>query len=77
MVKNDVHGVNVYITNMIVEDVYKRQGLKGPNTTNCHFSIFSTHEKTKAWEKGKAKGDAKAIKAGRKLFERAARNRED
>ena len=52
-------------------------GLKGPNTTNCHFSIFSTHEKTKAWKKGKAKGDAKAIKAGRKLFDRAARNRED
>lgn len=25
----------------------------GANTTNCHFSIFSNPENTKAWEKGK------------------------
>jgi len=23
-----------------------------PNTKNCHFSLFSTHEKMKRWEKG-------------------------
>jgi hypothetical protein len=28
----------------------------GANTTNCHFSIFSTHEKMKAWERGTAAG---------------------
>jgi hypothetical protein len=32
-------------------------GKNGPNTTNCHFSIFSAPEKTKAWEQGKADGD--------------------
>lgn len=25
---------------------------KGENTTNCHFSIFSSPENTRAWEKG-------------------------
>ncbi len=25
----------------------------GANEKNCHFSIFSTPENTKAWEKGK------------------------
>ena len=25
----------------------------GANTSNCHFSIFSTKEKTEAWRKGK------------------------
>lgn len=29
-------------------------GINGPNTTNCHFSIFSAPEKTAAWERGKA-----------------------
>jgi len=29
-------------------------GRNGANTTNSHFSIFSTPEKTKAWEQGKA-----------------------
>ena len=28
----------------------------GANTTNCHFSIFSSKENTKAWEKGKKDG---------------------
>ena len=27
--------------------------LKGANTENCHFSIFSTPERTKQWEAGK------------------------
>lgn len=27
--------------------------INGANETNCHFSIFSTPENTKAWEKGK------------------------
>ena len=25
----------------------------GANTTNCHFSIFSSRENTDAWERGK------------------------
>lgn len=25
----------------------------GANTTNCHFSIFSSKEKMEAWEEGK------------------------
>ena len=25
----------------------------GANTTNCHFSIFSSKENTEAWERGK------------------------
>jgi len=28
-------------------------GKNGPNTTNCHFVIFSRSEKTRAWERGK------------------------
>jgi ribosome modulation factor len=37
-------------------------GLNGGNTTNCHFSLFSTRELTEAWEHGKRDGDA--AKAG-------------
>jgi len=32
-------------------------GKNGANTTNCHFSIFSTPERTRAWERGKAAAD--------------------
>jgi hypothetical protein len=28
-------------------------GLRGPNENNCHFSLFSSLEKTKAWAAGK------------------------
>ena len=28
-------------------------GLNGPNEKNCHFSIFSSRENTKEWERGK------------------------
>jgi hypothetical protein len=28
-------------------------GKNGPNTTNCHFSLFSSREMTQAWEEGK------------------------
>lgn len=28
-------------------------GLNGADETNCHFSIFSSPENTKEWEKGK------------------------
>ena len=38
-------------------DMGKDCALKGANTTNCHFSIFSTPEKTKAWEQGKKDGE--------------------
>lgn len=27
--------------------------INGANTTNCHFSIFSSKENTRAWEEGK------------------------
>jgi len=33
--------------------------INGPNTTNCHFSLFSTPEKTKEWERGKKDGEKK------------------
>lgn len=31
----------------------------GANSTNCHFSLFSTPEKTKAWEDGKKNSQSK------------------
>jgi phosphoribosyl-AMP cyclohydrolase len=32
-------------------------GRHGPNTTNCHFSIFASRELTDAWERGHAAGN--------------------
>ena len=32
-------------------------GLHGPNLVNSHFSIFSTPEATREWERGKKAGD--------------------
>lgn len=32
-------------------------GKNGSNEKNCHFSLFSTPEKTVAWEKGKRRAD--------------------
>lgn len=32
-------------------------GLNGSNTTNTHFSMFSTQEKTTNWEAGKKAGE--------------------
>ena len=32
--------------------------LSGANTTNCHFSIFSTWQNTTAWKQGKLAGEA-------------------
>ncbi len=32
-------------------------GLRGANTTNCHFSLFATKELTAAWEAGKRAGE--------------------
>ena len=31
----------------------KDYAINGANETNCHFSIFSTPEFTRAWEKGR------------------------
>jgi ribosome modulation factor len=31
-------------------------GVNGPNTTNCHFSLFHSPDMTKAWERGNAVG---------------------
>ena len=33
----------------------------GPNTTNCHFSLFATRAMTTAWEHGKADGDKQKV----------------
>lgn len=32
-------------------------GLNGASEVNCHFSIFSSKENTKEWERGKADGE--------------------
>ncbi len=34
-------------------------GINGPNTENCHFRYFSEPRLTRAWEQGKAQGDAR------------------
>jgi len=34
-------------------DMGRDYALMGANTTNCHFSIFSSREMTKAWERGR------------------------
>lgn len=42
------------------QDVFKKGydcGKNGSNTENCHFSLFSTPERTKAWEEGKKAGE--------------------
>lgn len=31
-------------------------GKNGPNTENCNFSLFSSSEKTKEWERGNSAG---------------------
>lgn len=36
-------------------------GKNGANTTNCNFAIFSTPEKTKAWERGKKAGESSKL----------------
>ena len=33
-------------------------GRRGASDQNCHFSIFSSHEKMKAWEEGKKDAEA-------------------
>ena len=42
------------------EDRARRMGrdcaINGPNTTNCHFTIFTRPEWTRAWEQGKREG---------------------
>jgi len=35
-----------------------RCGVNGADETNCHFSIFSTPENTKEWERGKNDAEA-------------------
>ena len=38
-------------------------GKNGANEMNSHFAIFSTKELTKAWERGKTRGDAERLNA--------------
>lgn len=33
-------------------------GRNMPNMKNCHFSLFASPELTRAWERGKKRGDA-------------------
>lgn len=42
-----------------LQDCYDRgysAGYFGANTQNCHFSLFNTPEKTKAWQRGNDAG---------------------
>ena len=39
-------------------------GLNGANTTNCHFTLFSSPDKTRAWERGNHAGKIKKGKQG-------------
>jgi len=41
-------------------------GLNGANTTNCHFRLFSSPDKTRAWERGNHAGK---IKKGKGLLQ--------
>ncbi len=53
------------------DDAYKMGvdcALNSANTQNCHFSIFSSRENTKAWEDGKKFGEA-LKKKGRVNFD--------
>lgn len=46
-------------SNVSIEDARQKGyqcGRDGPNTTNCHFSIFATREMTTAWEEGNRRG---------------------
>jgi hypothetical protein len=41
-------------------------GRDGPNTTNCHYSLFSSPERTRAWERGFEDGKAERTSNPRK-----------
>lgn len=50
--------------NVTETEAYRRGyncGLNGANTENCHFSIFSSLEKMKEWERGKADAEREAL----------------
>lgn len=36
-------------------------GINGANQTNCNCAIFSSREKTKEWERGKADADSTKV----------------
>jgi len=38
-------------------DAGKDCAMNGPDTANCHFSLFSTPERMAEWEAGKRAGD--------------------
>jgi ribosome modulation factor len=38
-------------------------GRNGPNTENCHFSLFATPALTAAWERGKKRAEAESSAA--------------
>lgn len=46
--------------NRTEDECYKAgfdSGYNEPNMVNCHFSYFSTKEKTKRWEEGSKEGE--------------------
>jgi hypothetical protein len=49
------------VTAEYAERMGRDAAINGPNTTNCHFRIFTTRELTEAWERGyrSAKKEAK------------------
>jgi hypothetical protein len=36
-------------------------GVRGPNTENCHFAIFSSEANRLAWEMGKVQGEKRKL----------------
>lgn len=52
-------------------------GMNGANANNCHFSIFSTPEKTKAWERGNADGSREREKLEDIAHEKALKKRKE
>lgn len=49
--------------------------INGSTTTNCSFSLFSSPEKTKAWEKGREKAKNDNNKPIRNRMARRVRER--
>jgi len=41
--------------------------VNGANTTNCHFTLFSTAENTREWERGKSDGEKEKALANKRI----------
>lgn len=70
---------DIFLTVVEVEayDAGYDAGTNGPNMTNCHFTHFGDARTTRAWECGKADGDAeKDEQPGRGECTTTVRNRQ-